>query len=1739
MASSQPTVVDYLTPIRELSLAVKIPQYRQDLSIDTLSTILSSHIHHLRHPRAPFGTPNPTSKTAVESGKAIFPGSKTKQNTPGVEITADDGEKVFAKEISEKLEIDEVEALVLFKKFRNDEEALMDNDQSGPSASAGGMDVLTLSRSTLHRSKASLKKSKNKQENTSVMDSITRYYFQENLAVCELLTALMKVQSKAEEMTLELLDEGLDSRSQQIGKLAKKMLDEIIDGKPADFIQTLFMEFAKAAQTPVATTSNSEMIKLWAIHHLQIQASILESLFIFIFWSFSEVPADIAAGLVDGILGSSFGWQQVNLRLLEKLPRNQVTHYLEKIEGLLGLIAIEVLGLADLLNHKLSNIDLQDETIENLKDQDLHFLQSRSHIHQIHDTLSSSAPEVQQRKMFSVLLLAWAYILSRLPENLNVSPPADGEMEPYQSVAAVALAPSLQLFEKWKIILDGPLMQANWLEQAEDETAPYYKESFSGLLLSLPSLIRLDYISDQEGLNGVVCSLYGSGSTSTVAPLCDSFWTTSLEDPSTSDILDLPLFPYHPTMLLDTLQALTGAGTLSPQAIDDLSGAAIDATRNVFDHFSALDTLVVQLPPIDLSEHFDRKIREDTGAVIRENRQPIILPGGIVIPAGTPGVEISKSEAKLPILKWYIDVSGWTLLASLLESSIGIHPVSSRNHSVHVSDLPNGLAFSWQDIGLQGDSMAILKSGLGFIESIFRGDPELVPIVLKAMYGNDAPEQSFLRLVFASIHSARSVPGHSPVVGLAVSILSTLIHHFPGRIWIALRENNFFIDRRSGQPGWAVDVIEQESQLGQYLVTIAILQLVKRLAEQIEGARYTSAPQAAKIQGHILRDIILVLHVKVWTTYQSWRYDHLIDRTRIGRELASIYVTLVRNAHAEASVLMRQDLATAALLDKLVVSPAGSDLSPILDSIAQSHHQIPFLRRNGRHEEAEAAENLLQNNLSLVYHLLLLGSAISQLLWQKTREGDHPIELLFSYITSPAFSESTAKTAAIVLQALVTLTPTENQGSLLGALRQPELTAQMVQGILADPASTLVLQREIWRLLKAASASQPGLVNLMITGKSTPTSSGDEMTALDTAKSMITAYDEIWQTDPETLAVVMDFLLAIWDNFPDTSELKENTGDLDFWTAIKKLGQQGQPGAALAEDESAVQQYCYRRMARACALRILANVIGTSVKSGLELLSDAAALKTIVGEAMHNSCDPELQQSLNESLEATFGDGVWQDVTTREPSDFRRYGSNFVYDLENLCSTVFANVSPELEEQLILSNLNYSTMAADVRFFKAVESLIDQQELTVDRKLAISALSAAVQAIDEVAGEARQGPITQSIQNGRYKVIRDLMEMGWTSKEHVPTAIVVSFAAVTRLLAHESLSPFDWFRNPTTSLPIHRQLYPIALYALQIIDSSIERLDQQDVFRVQPVYQQCATHFVQALSLLLNFPDWSAEDGDIIVAILGILFNSSSQTAVTAAFSLIDQYGLVGRSRDVLIRSDSEKQTSIMLSFHSILARHPAGAERLAVGGAPDAYSAMSVFELATRGQADGHWSSVLDIMCKILNSLPIKSHFAASECLPLVRSTMAQFAADLQLSIGDLEFVDQLSVASKSLNLIYDLLDVPDVPPLQVQDALKGLGRPLLTLLETITFVLQSPLSLEETVHQITSGEYDVETIRLATTQKLLRLTEMAIHIFNTSKRSVALLQRDADAWAVSSSLILDTVSSASGNTSLPTPPD
>jgi len=251
---------------------------------------LSAREDRFKNPFEPFGKPSSASRTKVGSG------SVTLQD--GVVVKLEDAEKEFTFAISTALEIDEIQALVLFRAYIYDR-GLPEDIGRKPDSSLV----------------------------TEVLDAVTPFYFSERLALLRTFIPLLRTREEPENAFCSVATAFLARAITNPATFASSLVDEYI---------------ARTRQKPpAAMIGDRQKTALWQKQCSKEQLTLLEVLF-WTMWSSSPCSGSIVERIFTAAYDTDFGRKQRNSTLLLDEEGVQIQH---DISALWSLVTIEVLEL--------------------------------------------------------------------------------------------------------------------------------------------------------------------------------------------------------------------------------------------------------------------------------------------------------------------------------------------------------------------------------------------------------------------------------------------------------------------------------------------------------------------------------------------------------------------------------------------------------------------------------------------------------------------------------------------------------------------------------------------------------------------------------------------------------------------------------------------------------------------------------------------------------------------------------------------------------------------------------------------------------------------------------------------------------------------------------------------------------------------------------------------------------------------------------------------------------------------------------------------------------------------------------------------------------------------------------------------------------------------------------------------------------------------------------------------------
>lgn len=315
-------------------------------TLEQIADILKPRITQLRNVAEPFGKPSDASRKKVDSG------SVTLRDGVVIRVEPEDKEYVFA--ISERLGIDEVNALILLRSF-------LYNEGAPDSISKEGSSLVD-----------------------ELVDAITPFYYGERLWVLRTLIPLFRA------------DENDNAPAHSI---ASEFLPSILPDGTA-FAETLLDEYVRKAKAPFPdkVADDPRQAAVWTRQNAKEQLALLEVLF-WTMWNYASRNGSLVTRIFETAYGTNLGSQQQNGTLLlddegVQLQRDSAALWI--------LITVEVLELERAAEPGGVSFapDAEDPQI---------YWSSPESLKRIHQLVVSHG-----ESHYACTFIAWAFILSRL-----------------------------------------------------------------------------------------------------------------------------------------------------------------------------------------------------------------------------------------------------------------------------------------------------------------------------------------------------------------------------------------------------------------------------------------------------------------------------------------------------------------------------------------------------------------------------------------------------------------------------------------------------------------------------------------------------------------------------------------------------------------------------------------------------------------------------------------------------------------------------------------------------------------------------------------------------------------------------------------------------------------------------------------------------------------------------------------------------------------------------------------------------------------------------------------------------------------------------------------------------------------------------------------------------------------------------------------------------------------------------
>ena len=1201
--------------------------YEANTTPEQTEEILQARIDVLKNLRDPFAKPNAVSRKRVDNGSVKL--------RDGVLVQVEQADKDFIFAISARFNIDEVEALVLFRSFLyNEGNVLQELESNGDDAFV-----------------------------QQVVDAFTPFYHSERRCLARLLVPIFRAQ---------------EDKPSFFHSQAAKILPQIIPDGPA-FVKDVVDHYVEKTRAPLDASSSNDprLASRWAKENLRDQLVLLEVLF-WAMWSFVPRQGPIVAKIYETAYETNLGSVQHNATLLLD---NEGARLLQDCAVVWLLLMIEVLELETFSDNGNPDISGPSST-EGM------YISHPDSLKRIHQLVTSHG-----NNNYAAVYLAWTLIVARLEAAvlaLDECPPAyrsffdsldvqngrpfSKNREPVHTLMLQrVLDPSVGLLNLLlSLLTTTPLFVTSiaWKTDSSisEPNAVAYRSVVKGtsycflyrvcglqvigLLIALSELVPVELIPEFDTFIDVWVALLGQSETRSVIGLCQQFWQYDLtKSKARRAILDVPRsrFPVQFRPLFRLLGALTGSGfkDVDPLSSIDhrqhdhsLMEARAQCAQEVSYFFENLPTYTQVVPTSACtgSHALYEKVPERYGSSSKAlgptytNLRPLKLPGGSILPARSTGRLLSQDGEDFIIVSWQCEHSGWKLLVEVLYDYVRRKRLIP-GLSAPVTNVPAGsrstsqppVILRLEDIGLEldpdGDS-PVVAAALDLLRTVISDNHVLAAQVLSSLENGDQArattdgdtpdlvQLTMLILEDALMRSSRQRPGTPPESALITSAMGLLagLLSLPGyapRVWLFARASTVLFDSPRSR-----SAMTAERAIGTYATTQALVNLVHALWTEASGtllAPHDGKARLIEIKQEVLLRALRFVNVEVWVEHVGWKYTQLGTRFEVGKLVSSLYADILDHVPPDRQGPL--SIVSRAVLEAFVTKATTSSIEPLISAVTSFGAVSHRIRASRRLSDLHGLQLLLRSHLRVMRLCLLFKQRmfveegpclLEQSLCSRASSsngsfggGRHkadPLDVLTGFVQDATTDPTVPLESIRLLYTLCSSLSTSqfSAPSMVGHLSDPEATVAALVRVARHPYHDLDVRLGVWRFMALAVEKEPALGHLFIVGhfrapKEEPTEGkgkSKRVSAFDAAREMLASWNEYWESNSQLLAAILGFLAAVWQRgWEHQSTLTDIRKNPEFWSRLAGLAKEDVSPAPEYKSNELVEVAGYLRSA--------------------------------------------------------------------------------------------------------------------------------------------------------------------------------------------------------------------------------------------------------------------------------------------------------------------------------------------------------------------------------------------------------------------------------------------------------------------------------------------------------------------------------------------------------------------------------
>ncbi|KAF8421721.1 HAND-domain-containing protein [Boletus edulis BED1] len=611
------------------------------------------------------------------------------------------------------------------------------------------------------------------------------------------------------------------------------------------------------------------------------------------------------------------------------------------------------------------------------------------------------------------------------------------------------------------------------------------------------------------------------------------------------------------------------------------------------------------------------------------------------------------------------------------------------------------------------------------------------------------------------------------LVTSAMSVLSALLTlpKYSLRVWLYIRSAAaLFGPSRSS--GFAAVALPAERATGQYTMTLALLNLVQQLLQEVFASVLTIPPDNQQLR-----------QVKEEVLMRAANF--------IGRRISSFYANILFQSPPAISNCPFPTLSQA-VIDTFLHKAATSTINPLVSAIAASPSILGSLYNARRFGDVRRSPQQQQAVLARTSALRQSGPGFSD----SARARVDPVDVLATFVKE--------RDPFLHRRRSLVISPTRKR-RLLPLVRIAE-----------HPYEDFSLRSAVWSFISLAVDKAPALPKLLVTGEFIiPSSKGKERenenekegggdkkskSALEIVTEILGHWKDLWEANSALLASVLHFIHVVWQHGLEHQSVIEGARqNKKFWDQIAAVAREelgpdpdytvesfvavdGERQSVLHE---AVSAQAYRGTVKSYAIRIIGQDIflqpapkcatdplpkPLSYTQFIPSFNGDDQLNELILEGASSCYDPGVYDRLSGQLSRDFPNLSLDQLQSQDPASQREFCDNFTFSPTLLRSRLQQRVTDEddvdsIEKQVLSINLNLSLSHAQTAMAEAWQFLLRQMLpfVRVGQGTRPSFLALASTISAGLAQEKRGGDMMATIHGVRLNLMLSVLEVAWFS----------------------------------------------------------------------------------------------------------------------------------------------------------------------------------------------------------------------------------------------------------------------------------------------------------------------------------------------------------------------------------------